>query len=89
MLQSRYTRKNNFVNSSFRITPLPTTTTLNAISAKRKKGLDILPNEIRIELRWTIAVKVYDCVCSRDSMKKKHLKRLLYELFYGIERGRG
>jgi len=29
---------------------------------KKKKGLDTLPNENRLELRRTIALKVYDCV---------------------------
>jgi len=31
-------------------------------SAKKKKGLVALPNEIRLELRRIIALKVYDCV---------------------------
>ena len=55
------------------------------MSAKKKKGLESLPNEIRLELRRTIAIKIYDCVYERDSMKEKDQKRLMYELFYGID----
>jgi len=48
--------------TAYHYPPLPTTITHHAISAKKKKGLDTLPNEIRLELRRTIALKVYDCV---------------------------
>ena len=36
---------------------------------------------------FTIALRVYDydCVCERDSMKEKDQKRLMYELFYGVD----
>jgi len=52
------------------------------MSAKQKKGLDTLPNEIRLDLRQTIALKV----CSREAMKEKDQKRLMHDLFYGSER---
>ena len=64
---------------------LSTTITHHAMSAKKKKGIDLLHNEIRLELRRTIALKVYDCVCSRLAMKEKDQKRLMHKLFYGIE----
>jgi len=86
-------KKTNLIHFSFWITKskynFSSTTThyhyLPRMSAKKKKGLDSLPNEIRLELRRTIALRVYDCVCSRDSMKEKDQKRLMHELFYGIE----
>jgi len=55
------------------------------MSAKKKKGIHVLPNEIRLKLRRTIALKVYDCVCSRLAMKEKDQKRLMHKLFYEIE----
>ena len=35
------------------------------MSPKKRKGLDKLPNEICLELRRIIALKVYDCVFQR------------------------